>query len=80
MQNTHYSSLWQPCGKDETKTNLKILDINRQWWTIGLRLSAQVWGCSGEGRAAEAKALDSIVHKLNAHLHSALKLMELFWS
>lgn len=39
----------------------------------------QVQGCSGESRAAEANTLNSIVHKLNAHLLSALNLME-FWS
>lgn len=43
-------------------------------------LSPHVQGCFGENNATEVDTLNSVFHTLNAHLLSALKLMELFWS
>lgn len=79
MQNPHYSSPWQSCDKDKTQTNFKILDVNKQRRAMRFQFFRQVQWCSGESSATEANTLNSIVHKLNAHLLSALKLME-FWS
>lgn len=43
-------------------------------------LSPHVQGCFGESNATEVDTMNSILHTLNAHLLSALKLIELFLS
>lgn len=43
-------------------------------------LSPHVQGCSRESDATEFDTMNSILHTLNAHLLSALKLIELFLS
>lgn len=60
IRKPHYSSLWQACYKGEAKTNLQIVDINRQWWAARFLLSPYVPGCSGESSATGVNTLNSL--------------------